>query len=78
MRLQAVTQQSRKTIIDQRIAARQTCCYTILREIVLFDNGTPLTFSAAAVPSISSTTMVNAGPITDSASVCAFLRLANK
>jgi len=28
MRLQAVMQQSRKTIIDQRIAARQTCCYT--------------------------------------------------
>ena len=28
MRLQAVTQQSRKTIIDQRIAARQTCCCT--------------------------------------------------
>jgi len=27
MRLQAVTQQSRKTIIDQCIAARQTCCY---------------------------------------------------
>jgi len=27
MRLQAVTQQSKKAIIDQRIAARQTCCY---------------------------------------------------
>jgi len=30
MRLQAVTQQSKKAIIDQRIAARQTCCYTLL------------------------------------------------
>ena len=28
MRLQAVTHQARKTLIDQRIAARQTCCYT--------------------------------------------------
>ena len=27
MRLQAVTQQSKKAISDQRIAARQTCCY---------------------------------------------------
>ena len=30
MRLQAVTQQSKKAIIDQRIAARQTCCYRVM------------------------------------------------
>jgi len=30
MSLQGVTQQSKKAIIDQRIAARQTCCYNVL------------------------------------------------
>ena len=28
MRLQAVMQQSKQAIIDQRIAAKKTCCYT--------------------------------------------------
>ena len=37
-----------------------------------------MNFLAAAVPRISSTAMANAGAMTDSASVCAFLRLVNR
>ena len=46
---------------------------SILRKIVSFDKGTFFTCSAALVAIIVSTTIVTAGAVTDSASVCAFL-----